>query len=200
MWQPDRFGIWVAVGATRLALPGLSGEQSAGLGRSSDHGAGPRWPVGSQEYMIMSFAPTHRDALALNSLPALAGLRVFSWGAGRSGLDRIRRSPGTGRPGRRSASAHSPFPQLVRAVLQDRGAGAGQQTPCTPRSRAPPRTRCPPDSPNSPACICRLSAGRGRPGDGGPARWSGQQFLNRGLQVGQRLAIEPGAIGDPCHA
>ena len=55
MWQPDRFGIWVAVGATRLASPGLSGEQSAGLGRSSDYGAGPQWPVGSQEYMIMSF-------------------------------------------------------------------------------------------------------------------------------------------------
>jgi hypothetical protein len=39
-----------------------------------------------------------------------------------------------------------------------------------------------------------------RPGDGGQARCSGQQFLNRGLQVGQRLAIEPGAIGDPCYA
>src|SRR5690349_23251304 len=31
-------------------------------------------------------------------------------------------------------------------------------------------------------------------------RRSGQQFLDRGLQVGQRLAIEPGAIGDPRHA
>ncbi len=31
-------------------------------------------------------------------------------------------------------------------------------------------------------------------------RRSGQQCLNRGLQVSQRLAIEPGAIGDPCHA
>src|SRR6266480_1207211 len=29
---------------------------------------------------------------------------------------------------------------------------------------------------------------------------SGQQSLNRCLQVGQRLAIEPGAVGDPCHA
>ena len=32
------------------------------------------------------------------------------------------------------------------------------------------------------------------------SRWSGQQLLNRALQVGQRLAIEPGAIGDPCYA
>ena len=80
------------------------------------------WKPGGHDHV---FAPTHRAALALNSLLAPAGLRVFSWGAGRSGLDRIRRSPGTGRPGRRSASAHSPFPQLVRAVLQDRGTGAG---------------------------------------------------------------------------
>src|SRR6266851_1255385 len=33
-----------------------------------------------------------------------------------------------------------------------------------------------------------------------PWRRSGQQLLNRGLQVSQRLAIEPGAIGDPSHA
>ena len=45
-----------------------------------------------------------------------------------------------------------------------------------------------------------LSAARGRPGDGGQARWSGQQFLNRALHAGQRLTIEPGAIGDPRYA
>src|SRR5690242_186422 len=31
-------------------------------------------------------------------------------------------------------------------------------------------------------------------------RRSGQQLLDRGLQAGQRLAIEPGTIGDPRHA
>src|SRR5262249_10933970 len=34
----------------------------------------------------------------------------------------------------------------------------------------------------------------------GAWRRSGQQFLDRGFQAGQRLAIEPGAIGDPRHA
>ena len=96
------------------------------------------------------------------------------------------------------AAAKGPGPRLASHRSRHR---AGRSRPQAPGPVSGHRPSRPPGAGgrgrHAPA-VYRLRAG-----DLATAAWrdvSGQQSLNRALQVGQRLAVELGAIGDPGYA